>query len=76
MRIRAILDTMPSRHTTGRVLLTITEAATHARVSRRTIYNWLKTGKLETERTVSGCQRIYLDSLWLKRVDDIRGDHT
>lgn len=45
----------------------ITQAMALAGVSRGTIYNWLRAGKLQHERTVSGRIRIYKDSLWLQK---------
>jgi len=33
-------------------------------VSRRTIYNWLSSGKLEYVRTAGGSVRIFMDTLW------------
>ena len=33
-------------------------------VSRRTIYNWLSSGKIEYVRTAGGSVRIFADSLW------------
>ena len=33
-------------------------------VSRRTIYNWLSSGKLEYVRTAGGSVRIFVDTLW------------
>jgi excisionase family DNA binding protein len=33
-------------------------------VSRRTIYNWLASGKIEYIRTAGGSVRIFVDSLW------------
>jgi excisionase family DNA binding protein len=33
-------------------------------VSRRTIYNWLASGKIEYVRTAGGSVRIFVDSLW------------
>jgi excisionase family DNA binding protein len=33
-------------------------------VSRRTIYNWLSSGKVEYVRTAGGSVRIFVDSLW------------
>jgi excisionase family DNA binding protein len=44
--------------------LTINEAAALVTVSRRTIYNWLTAGKLETRRTVGGAVRINPASLF------------
>jgi hypothetical protein len=35
-----------------------------AHVSRRTIYNWMKKGKLQTMRTAGGSLRIYIPSLF------------
>ncbi len=40
------------------------KAAQVVGVSRRTIYNWLATGKLEYVRTAGGSVRIFVDSLW------------
>ena len=33
-------------------------------VSRRTIYNWLSSGKIEYIRTAGGSVRIFADTLW------------
>jgi excisionase family DNA binding protein len=44
--------------------VTIREAMARVKVSRRTIYNWLKQGKLAYVRTASGLIRIYADTLW------------
>src|SRR5438876_9661903 len=33
-------------------------------VSRRTIYNWLSSGKIEYVRTAGGSARIFVDTLW------------
>jgi excisionase family DNA binding protein len=33
-------------------------------VSRRTIYNWLASGKVEYVRTAGGSVRIFVDTLW------------
>ena len=33
-------------------------------VSRRTIYNWMASGKVEYLRTAGGAVRIFSDSLW------------
>jgi excisionase family DNA binding protein len=40
-------------------------------VSRRTIYNRIRDGRLQTIRTVGGSQRVLLDS-----VQDSRGHHS
>jgi excisionase family DNA binding protein len=44
--------------------LTIEQARAHVRVSRRTIYNWLKDGKIQYVRTAGGSIRIDAESLW------------
>lgn len=49
-----------------RGMVSIQEACQIAGVSRRTIYNWMKTGKLETVRTVGGSVRIAPESLFRK----------
>jgi excisionase family DNA binding protein len=43
---------------------TIMKACEIAGVSRRTIYNWLGSGKLEYIRTAGGNVRIYVDTLF------------
>ena len=44
--------------------LMIMDAAREVGVSRRTIYNWLAQGKLETQRTAGGSIRILARSLY------------
>jgi excisionase family DNA binding protein len=44
--------------------VTINEARTLARVSRRTIYNWIDQGKVEYYRTAGGSIRIVPASLF------------
>lgn len=46
--------------------LSIRGAATEARVSRRTIYNWMDDGKIKFATSVSGKRWIVADSLLLK----------
>ena len=43
--------------------VTIDQAAALLRVSRRTIYNRIRDGKLQTIRTIGGSQRVLLASL-------------
>jgi excisionase family DNA binding protein len=43
----------------------VNEACTRMGVSRRTMYNWLKAGKLRTARDAGGALRIAIASLWL-----------
>ena len=45
------------------------KAAEIAGVSVRTIYNWMRNGKVEYLRTPTGGVRIFIDSLW--RIDDL-----
>lgn len=47
-----------------RATVSIMKACEVTGVSRRTIYNWLASGKLEYRRTASGTVRIYEDTLW------------
>lgn len=51
---------------TDRPTVFIQDAAKIAQVSRRTIYYWLKAGKLDYIRTAGGSVRIYRDSLFTK----------
>lgn len=48
---------------TERKTCTITEAAVLARVSKRTVYHWLRRGILHARETPSGKTRIYVDEL-------------
>jgi excisionase family DNA binding protein len=43
--------------------VTIDQAASLLKVSRRTIYNRIRDGKLQTIRTIGGSQRVLLSSL-------------
>ncbi len=47
-----------------RKTLSILQACKLVGVSRRTIYNWLATGKVEYVRTAGGSVRIFADTLW------------
>jgi excisionase family DNA binding protein len=47
-----------------RQILSIIKACEQVGVSRRTIYNWIATGKVEYVRTAGGSIRIFADSLW------------
>ena len=57
-----------------RKTISIMKACELVGVSRRTIYNWLSSGKIEYVRTAGGSVRIFVDTLWrdphhtLKRV--------
>jgi excisionase family DNA binding protein len=57
--------TVPEVTTTvERKTVSITKACELVCVSRRTIYNWLSSGKLEYVRTAGGAVRIFADTLW------------
>ena len=46
-----------------RELVSITKACEIAGVTRRTIYNWLASGKIQYVRTAGGAVRIFRDTL-------------
>jgi excisionase family DNA binding protein len=43
--------------------LSLDQASQTLRVSRRTVYYWIKEGRLRTVRTSMGSQRVLLDSM-------------
>ncbi len=50
--------------------VSIEQAGQILRVSRRTIYYWIREGRLQTVRTRLGSQRILMDSIracWLQK---------
>ena len=47
-----------------RQAISIMKACEIVGVSRRTIYNWISSGKVEYVRTAGGSIRIFVDSLW------------
>lgn len=47
-----------------RKTISIMKACELVGVSRRTIYNWITTGKVEYVRTAGGSVRIFVDTLW------------
>ena len=57
-----------------RKTLSILQACQHVGVSRRTIYNWINSGKVEYVRTAGGSVRIFADSLWRKPEADASQD--
>jgi excisionase family DNA binding protein len=60
---------------TDRQTLSILQACAHVGVSRRTIYNWINSGKVEYVRTAGGAVRIFADSLWRSPGGDRPMDH-
>ncbi len=47
-----------------RKTISIIKACELVGVSRRTIYNWIASGKVEYVRTAGGSVRIFADTLW------------
>ena len=47
-----------------RKTISIMKACELVGVSRRTIYNWISSGKVEYVRTAGGSVRIFADTLW------------
>ena len=50
--------------TTDRQTISINKASELVGVSRRTIYNWIASRKVEYVRTAGGSVRIFVDTLW------------
>ena len=48
--------------TADRTTISITKACALVDVSRRTIYNWMASGKVEYVRTATGSVRIFVDN--------------
>jgi excisionase family DNA binding protein len=48
----------------NRQTVSIVQACERVGVSRRTIYNWIASGKVEYVRTAGGSVRIFSDTLW------------
>jgi excisionase family DNA binding protein len=55
-----------------RKTISIMKACELVGVSRRTIYNWLSSGKIEYVRTAGGSVRIFVDTLWREPNDPAR----
>jgi excisionase family DNA binding protein len=49
---------------TDRKTISIMKACELVGVSRRTIYNWIASHKVEYVRTAGGSVRIFVDTLW------------
>ena len=47
-----------------RKAISIMKACALVGVSRRTIYNWIASGKIQYVRTAGGSVRIFADTLW------------
>jgi excisionase family DNA binding protein len=58
-------DTLPGgKPQVERKTISIMKACELVGVSRRTIYNWIASGKVEYVRTAGGSVRIFVDTLW------------
>jgi excisionase family DNA binding protein len=55
-----------------RKTISIMKACELVGVSRRTIYNWIASGKIEYVRTAGGSVRIFVDTLWREPQDATR----
>jgi excisionase family DNA binding protein len=51
-------------NTVERQTVSIPRACELVSVSRRTIYNWMASGKVQYVRTAGGSVRIFEDTLW------------
>ncbi len=51
-------------NTVERQTVSIPRACELVSVSRRTIYNWMASGKVHYVRTAGGSVRIFADTLW------------
>ncbi len=43
--------------------VSLEQACQMLQVSRRTVYNWIREGRLQTVRTLGGSQRVLLESV-------------
>ncbi len=43
--------------------VSLDQACQMLQVSRRTVYNWIREGRLQTIRTLGGSQRVLIDSV-------------
>lgn len=57
---------------TRRPSVSIMKAGELVGVSRRTIYNWIASGKIEYVRTAGGNIRIFVDTVWKELSDQKR----
>lgn len=58
-----------------RKTISIMKACEMVGVSRRTIYNWIASGKVEYVRTAGGSVRIFVDTLWREPSERPRAEH-
>ena len=67
--MQQVIDTTPGTVTEPRIgrSVSLDHAAQMLGVSRRTIYNRIRDGRLQTIRTPGGSQRVLLDSVHVVR---------
>ena len=58
------IETQSTPTLAERKTISIMKACDLVGVSRRTIYNWIASGKVEYVRTAGGAVRIFVDTLW------------
>ena len=66
LEVRSAMDTAISSDSFAPQMgrsVSIDRASQLLQVSRRTIYNWIREGRLQTVRTLGGSQRIVVDSI-------------
>jgi excisionase family DNA binding protein len=66
------IDTTPAEPRIGRSV-TIDRAAELLGCSRRTVYNWIRSGRLYTVRTLGRSQRVLIESLPRAAAQQARG---
>ena len=52
-----------ARDTDGALVVSVSDAAVHYRVSRRTIYNWIAAGKIDCRRQPGGLRRVVVTQM-------------
>ena len=63
------IETQSTTTLAERKTISIMKACDLVGVSRRTIYNWIASGKVEYVRTAGGAVRIFVDTLWREPAD-------
>lgn len=53
----------------GRQVCSVMQACTLTGMCRRTIYGWMKAGRIEYVLAPSGARRIYVDSLFREKTE-------
>lgn len=51
------------------IWLTVNEACARVKVTRRTLYNWMRDDRLTLKRTAGGAPRILEASLWRSKAN-------